>query len=165
MARPREQTPEEFWQEYERQTGEKVLARNLGRFLSGWDEFDGPGGNPLWGLLIVTDRGFRFHHFPQVSWIEALTRFNSAGGGPREKTFFIPREWIRSAELRREKSAWRRIFAPRPPLLKIRYQGEDGQERELLAETDTRAQPLMEALAAGNKTQDETSVCANLGKG
>ena len=151
MTRKKEQTPEEFWQEYERQTGEKVLARNLGRFLSGWDGLDSPGGSPLWGLLIVTDRGFRFHHFPQISWIEALTRFNLTGGGPKEETFFIPRQWIRSAELRLEKSLWRRIFTPRPPLLRIRYQNEEGQERELLAETDTKARPLIEALAAGDK--------------
>jgi hypothetical protein len=150
MTRQKEQTPEEFWREYEEQTGEKVLARNLGRFLSGWDEFDRPGGTPLWGLLIVTDRSFRFHHFPQAGWLDALIRFR-AGTRAEEKTFCIPREWINSAELRLEKSLWRRIFAPRQPLLKIRYRNGEGQERELLAETDSTARALAELLDSGNR--------------
>jgi hypothetical protein len=160
MARQKEQTPEQFWREYEQQTGEKVLARSLGRFLSGWDDFD---SGPLWGLLIITDRGFRFHHFPQIGWIEALTRFN-AGGGPKEKSFFIPRERIRAAELRLEKSLWRRILAPRLPLLRIHYQNGEGQDRELLAETDAKAQSLVEALAAGDGL-GQTSIRANPGEG
>ncbi|MDR1278960.1 MAG: hypothetical protein LBK02_09420 [Treponema sp.] len=142
MARQKEQTPEEFWRDYEQQTGEKVLARSMGRYLSGWDEFDQSGDTLLWGLLILTDRSFRFHHFPQTSWLDALTRFNSGGVPAKEKTFCIPREWINSTELRREKKLWRRLFAPHPPLLIIRYRNGEGQEREILAETGTTAQAL-----------------------
>ena len=148
MARQKEQSPEEFWRDYETQIGEKVLARTFGRYLSGWDDFERSGEAPLWGLLILTDRGFRFHHFPQVSWLDAFVRFRS-GGTAEEKTFFIPREWINSAELRLEKSRWRRLFAPRPPLLALRYRNGEGQERELLAETGSKARTLAELLSAG----------------
>jgi hypothetical protein len=91
----------------------------------------------------VTGGGFRFHHFPQVSWLDALSRLNSSWETPKEKTFFIPRGQISAAELRIEKNRWKRLFAPGLPLLIIRYQGEDGQARELLAETDSKAEELV----------------------
>jgi hypothetical protein len=148
MARQKEQSPEEFWRDYERRHGEKVLARSLGRYLSGWDDFDAAGERSLWGLLIVTGGGFRFHHFPQAAWFDSLLRPRSVAA-PAEKAFFIPRTWIESAELRREKSLWRRIFAPRPPLLSIRYRNGGGQSRELLVEAGAGAQALTELLGGG----------------
>jgi hypothetical protein len=160
MARQKEQSPEEFWRDYENSLGEKVLARGLGRYLSGWDEFDAAGETPLWGLLIVTGRGFRFHHFPQINWFDALVRPHSGGVTPKEKTFFIPHEWIDAAELRLEKSPWRRLFAPRPPLLAIRYR--NGEARELLAETDTRARALAELLGEGSLKNPATVPGASL---
>jgi hypothetical protein len=146
MTRKNERTPEEFWRDYEKQTGEKVLARGLGRYLSGWDEFDAAGGNPLWGLLIATEGGFRFHHFPQTSWLDALSRFSSGWEAPREKTFFIPRTCIIAAKVRKETSWWKRVFAPAAPLLAIRYRNTEGAEAELLAETDSRADGLIAGL-------------------
>jgi hypothetical protein len=145
-ARKKERTPEEFWRDYENRIGEKVLARSLGRYLSGWDEFDASGGNPLWGLLIVTEKGFRFHHFPQASWLEALSRFSSGWEPPQEKTFFIPRQSIITVELRKETSWWKRLLAPAPPTLVIRYRTEEGAGAELLAETDSRAEELLAGL-------------------
>jgi hypothetical protein len=149
MARKKERTPEEFWRDYENRIGEKVLARSLGRYLSGWDEFDGPGGRPLWGLLIATEKGFRFHHFPQMSWIDALSRFNSGWEPPQEKTLFIPRQNIITVELRKETSWWKRLLTPSPPLLTIRYRTEGGTEAELLTETDSRAEALLAGLGSG----------------
>jgi hypothetical protein len=146
MKRKDERTTEEFWRDYEKQTGEKVLARSLGRYLSGWDEFDAAGGNPLWGLLIATEGGFRFHHFPQMSWLDALSRFSPGWEAPREKTFFIPRAHIVAAELRKETNWWKRLFAPAAPLLAIRYRIADGAEAELLAETDSQAEGIIEGL-------------------
>jgi hypothetical protein len=149
MTRKKERSPEEFWRDYEEKVGEKVLARSLGRYLSGWEEFDSPQRNPLWGLLIVTGGGFRFHHFPQVSWLDALSRLNSGWEAPREKALFIPRDRIISVELRSEKSFWKRFFSPRLPLLIIRYRSEDGQERELLAEADSKTEDLARVLNCG----------------
>jgi hypothetical protein len=146
MSRGKKQNPEEFWRDYETRVGEKVLARTLGRYLSGWDEFDASGGNPLWGLLIATEGGFRFHHFPQVNWFEALSRLSPGWEAPREKTFFIPRDRIIAAEVRKETMWWKRLLAPGAPLLVIRYRKTDGTEAELLAETDTRSEGLVTGL-------------------
>jgi hypothetical protein len=103
----KQKTPDDFWRKYEEQTGEKVLARALGRYISGWEEFDSRGWNSIWGLIISTSGGFRFHHFPQTNWLAALANFSN-DDAPKEKTFFIPREQIICAKLIEEK----RRFAP-----------------------------------------------------
>jgi len=135
--------PAVFWREYEAKHGEKVLAHSLGCYQRGWEEFEGP----LWGLLIATDGGFRFHHFPHEGWIRALARISGGGGEePTERTIFIPSERLRSAELLMEKSWIRKLLTARPPQLGIRYSTEAGGEGFLLAETDKTALPVAEAL-------------------
>jgi hypothetical protein len=57
--------------------------------VSGWAEF----AEPLWGLLIATSGGFRFHHFPHQSWLQTL----SGTAQPKEETLFIPRQAILGA--------------------------------------------------------------------
>jgi len=83
-------SPETFWREYEEKTGEKVLARGLGKYICGWEEFDKKQWNGLWGLIINTSGGFRFHHFPQNSIFDALTQFAAKRDEPpKEKTIFF----------------------------------------------------------------------------
>jgi hypothetical protein len=142
MHQKTEQSRIEFWTEYEKQHGEKVLAYVLGRYLSGWPEYP----YPLWGLLIATDGGFRFHHFPHEGWIQALSRVTTGSKPPQEKTIFIPRDRIRSAELRLEEKWWKKIITPHPPLLVIQYHAgsqETDPAVELLAETDKDAKELI----------------------
>jgi hypothetical protein len=145
MLRKKDKSAEEFWQEYEEKIGEKVLARSLGRYLSGWQEFDERGSSNLWGLVMATSGGFRFHHFPQTSWFTALTQFSGAER-PKEKTMFIPKERIRSAQIWKENCWWKKILSPSTPRLIIRYQLDDGEERELILETDTKSDELAKLL-------------------
>ena len=140
-------SPDDFWREYEEKTGETVLARGLGQYVSGWEPFDHENRHPLWGLVIATTGGFRFHHFPQVNWFDAITRLNSGAEAPREKTIFIPGEQIMSAELRSETKWWKKILCPSAPRLIIRYQNEAGEARELLLETDLKSGEVAERLA------------------
>ncbi|MDR1106582.1 MAG: hypothetical protein LBL44_09520 [Treponema sp.] len=140
--------PEEFWRNYAEQHGEKVLAYRLGRYISGWDEFEAAGISGLWGLVIATSGGFRFHHFPQENWLQAAARSVSGGDPPQERTIFIPAPGILSAGILTEKKLWKRLFMPRAPLLVIRYRGGDGEERELSAETDGGAEGLAAELCA-----------------
>ncbi|MDR1249281.1 MAG: hypothetical protein LBK63_08270 [Treponema sp.] len=146
MAGKKTTDPQEFWKKYEAALGEKVLSFSLGQYLSGWAEHD----PPLWGLLIATDRGFRFHHFPQEGWLQALSRFSSGGEAPSEKTVFIPRERILGAELRRETSLLKRIFFASRPCLVIRYRDDNGAEGEFIAEADSGAAGILENLRAGD---------------
>ncbi|MDR3123784.1 MAG: hypothetical protein LBU16_08415 [Treponema sp.] len=142
MAGKKNTDPREFWREYEAALGENVLAFSLGQYLSGWAEYD----PPLWGLLIATDRGFRFHHFPHEGWIQALARLSTGGEAPTEKTIFIPRERILRAELRRETSLLKRILLASRPRFVVRYRDEDGAEEEFVAEADSAAEAVLENL-------------------
>jgi hypothetical protein len=134
--------PAEFWRDYENRYGEKVLAFTLGRYISGWAQYD----MPLWGLLIATDGGFRFHHFPHEGWIQAVSRVTTGGKAPQEKTIFIPKGWFVSVELRMEQVWWKKILSPHPPRLSIRYRNAEGAEAEFLAETDQKAETLLSYL-------------------
>ena len=135
MLKKLEKTSDAFWQEFEEQTGEKVLARGLGKYVCGWEEFDSSKCGGIWGLIINTSGGFRFHHFPQESWIDALTRF-AAKDAPKEKTIFIPNEKIISQEIKREPKWRKRVFSSSPPRLVIRYTDEAGREARLIFEAE-----------------------------
>ena len=146
MFKKKENNPDDFWREYEEKTGEKVLARSLGQYMSGWEEFDAKGWNAIWGLVIATSGGFRFHHFPHMGWLEALTRLSSGSEGPKEKTIFIPQERLLSAALQKETKWWKKILNPSPPRLVIRYRNDAGEEREILLETEYKTDGLVEHL-------------------
>jgi len=137
--------PDDFWREYEEKTGEKIIAHSLGQYVSGWDEFGDSGGNPIWGLIIATSGGFRFHHFPQVNWLSALAGFGGESA-PKEKTIFIPREKIITASLSKETKWYRKILSPSVPCLLIRYLGESGTEKNLLFHTEYKSEGIAEAI-------------------
>jgi hypothetical protein len=105
--------------------------------VSGWEEFDNNRWTSIWGLIVVTSGGFRFHHFPQRSWIDSLVVW---GGRevPKEKTIFIPKEKIISAVLVTEKKWWKKLFVPSPPRLIIDYHVDD-DTRRLLVEVEIGA--------------------------
>ena len=136
---------DDFWREYEEKTGEKVLARSLGQYMSGWEEFDSQKWTGIWGLLIATSGGFRFHHFPQGGWIEIFTRVGEYEP-PKEKTFFIPQKNIISAALIKETKWWKKIFSSSSPRLIIHYRDDAGNERELLLESGYASDDLPEKL-------------------
>jgi hypothetical protein len=142
MAGKKNTDPEEFWKHYEAALGEKVLSFSLGQYLYGWAEYD----LPLWGLLIATSGGFRFHHFPHEGWIQALSRIGAGGDAPTEKTIFIPRDRILRVELRREKSLLKRIFMASQPRFILRYRDNEGAEAVFVAEADSKASLIVEKL-------------------
>jgi len=134
-----EKSPDSFWQEYEKKTGEKVLSRGLGKYISGWQEFDEKTRGGLWGLLINTSGGFRFHHFPQNSWVDSMAGRFVEGEPPKEKTIFIPNEKIASSKLIKETKWWKKLLSPSPPQFVIHYKDEADREKRLLFEADFSA--------------------------
>jgi len=135
--------PAVFWASYEKEHGEKVLAHSLGRYSSGWMDWE----YTLWGLLIATDAGFRFHHFPHEGWIQMLSRASSGSGEPpTEKTIFLPSSEIKSIELKSEKSLWKRILFARPPILVIEYSLNGAASGRMLFETDSSAAAVVAAI-------------------
>jgi len=142
-----ERKPEDFWREYEELTGEKVLAHGLGRYTSGWEEFESKNWKDIWGLLIISSGGFRFHHFPQQNWLSALViRGNSEGS--KEKIIFIPKEKIIKAEFHEESRWWAKIFSSNSPQLVIHYRDGNESEKKLYLEADLGSEELKEKLGA-----------------
>ena len=131
--RKEEINAEEFWREYAEKTGEEVTGHWLGQYFSGWDEFKDI--KSLWGLVIFTSGGFRFHHFPQHSWLFSIVS-PSRTEKSREKTIFIPKERIKNMRILREESWWKRILNPLWPQLVISYTDENENEKQLFLEAD-----------------------------
>ena len=140
---------EKYWNDYEASIGEKVLAKSLGQYMSGWAEYV----QPLWGLAIATSGGFRFHHFPHEGWLMALSRATTGGEAPKEKAFFVPRDSITSVELILEKRWWKKILTPSNPVLTVRCL-INGEEREVVIETDRTAAEIVTALKNSTPTDE-----------
>ena len=128
-----EKSTDIFWQEYEEQLGEKILARSRGRYISGWEEFDSKRWTDIWGLIIVSGSGLRFHHFPQTHWADMLSRNRER---PKEKIFDIPREKIAKAEIKKETNWLKRIFKSPSPRFTVNYRDNSGEEKRLIMEAD-----------------------------
>ncbi|GHV94254.1 hypothetical protein AGMMS50293_05740 [Spirochaetia bacterium] len=152
--RKNQTNPDNFWREYEEKTGEQVLARSLGQYISGWEEFDRQGWKAIWGLVIATSGGFRFHHFPHMGWIEALTHLNSGAEPPKEKTLFLPRDKIISAKLIKETRWWKKLLTPSTPRLVICYHDDAGEERTMVLETEYKSEGLAEKLSLADSVAD-----------
>lgn len=138
-------SPDIFWREYEEKIGEKITAYSLGKYLSGWEEFEQLNMTRIWGLIIVSAGGLRFHHFPQHYWFEAFSSYDK-NAALREKTFFIPKTQIIRARLMKESSWWKKIFLPSVPKLEIHFRDNPGNERRLLLEIDFKPGGIIESL-------------------
>jgi len=143
LFRKTQRSPSDFWQEYEEKTGEKVLARCLGQYLSGWEEFDKWKLTAIWGLIIATSGGFRFHHFPQQNWLSSIAGF-TGNEAAKEKTLFIPKERILSTQLVRKSKWWEKLFKSTQPQLIITYRDETQNEQRLLVTIDSNSADIIE---------------------
>jgi len=136
------ESPDTFWREFTEKTGETVLERGLGKYVCGWDEFDKKQWSGLWGLIINTSGGFRFHHFPQNSFLDALFMSSvNANEPPKEKTIFLPREKIISQKIIKEEKWWKRLIFNSTPQLVINYIDEStdnsgGKDKKLVFEAE-----------------------------
>ena len=139
------ESPDVFWREYEEKTNEKVLGQGLGCYISGWEEFESREWKNIWGLVIASSGGFRFHNFPKQNRILSLS-LDSSPGGSKDKTIFIPKEKIISVKLYEETRWWIRIFKYAPPELVIKYLDAAGNEKQLLLEADYRIHDVAEKL-------------------
>jgi len=147
LKRKENKSADDFWREYEEKIGEKVLARGLGRYSSGWEEFDSNKWNNIWGLIIICSGGFRFHHFPQKNWLESLMNRGDSGES-KEKILILPKGKIIKAEFHEESRWWKKIFISRPPELIIHYSDDNENEKKMFLETDFGSKELAEKLSA-----------------
>jgi hypothetical protein len=96
----------EFWKAFEAETGEKVASRCLGQY------FPETGEEGLWGLLVLTDKSFRFRETPSDNLIFGLFKSpaKSKKAGP-PLDIAIPLGAIASVDHPRRKGL-ARLFGP-----------------------------------------------------
>ncbi len=67
-----EESVEVFWATFEKETGEKVLARTMAQ------RFSSPKDRGDWGLLVISPTGLRFRPTPGQNWFASLLKASSA---------------------------------------------------------------------------------------
>jgi hypothetical protein len=110
----------DFWIEFEKETGEKVEARCIGEYHEA-----GEGSSGLWGLIVLTDKSFRFKHMPSENWISSLFKRAAKAGKPRQPVeITVPRENVVSV-VTPKRDFLARVFGPAFPRFTITT--KDGQ--------------------------------------
>jgi len=80
-----EESVEIFWANFEKETGEKVLARTMAQ------RFSSPKDRGDWGLLVLSPTGLRFRPTPGQNWFSSLFKASSAPVSLRaNEDIFIP---------------------------------------------------------------------------
>jgi hypothetical protein len=136
----------EFWSKFEEETGEKVEARSMG------ERFQPTAGDVgVWGLLVLTDKSFRFKYMPSDSWLSSLFKKAGRSAEPkRDLDVVIPRADIVSVEAPRG-GFLSRLFAPAFPHFTIVSRAE-GAEKRLAFSADPGSGLLAAVIkAAGSK--------------
>ena len=134
----------EFWENFEKETGENVEARSIGEYFR-----EGPAGIGIWGLAILTERSFRFKFMPSENWLFSL--FKRVGKSKPTETppdVVVSRDAITEISIPR-RGFLSRILGPAFPRVAIRYAAAGGEVSCLftLDPTSGLLQPL-EKMAA-----------------
>ncbi|HWR12014.1 MAG TPA: hypothetical protein VN445_09335 [Rectinemataceae bacterium] len=127
-----EDSVEAFWTDFEKETGEKVLAKTMGQL------FSSPKDRGDWGLIVLSPRGIRFRRTPGENWFASMFR-NSSPPVPAksEEDLVIPYDSI-SAIKNPPKKFLDFLFGSPFLLMVISYE-KDGQGREARFAVDPRS--------------------------
>jgi hypothetical protein len=111
----------EFWENFERETGEKVAARCLGEFFP---EGSADRSEGLWGLLIVTDKALRFKATPSDNMVFGLFKLPEAKGQKAPIDLSIPLSEIAEIEVPKQ-GFFARLFGSGTQAFTVARGGEE----------------------------------------
>jgi hypothetical protein len=139
----------EFWSKFEEETGEKVQARSLGELRKASSRDIG-----TWGLLVLTDKSFRFKYMPNDNWL--LSLFKKADRSSEAKKpvdIVIPRGDIVSVKAPRG-GFFARLFGPAFPVFSITSREAEGEQTQFFTVDPSSGllAALVEAAPAGETT-------------
>jgi hypothetical protein len=118
----------EFWSAFEKETGEKVEARAMGEFFRADDYNAG-----FWGLLVLTDKSFRFKHMPSENWLDSMFKRQGRSSAPKEPVeVTVARGDILSVDAPK-RGFLGRFFAPAFPRFALSARGAEGERRYLFS--------------------------------
>jgi hypothetical protein len=133
---------QDFWARTEEELGETVEVYAMAFCASGCIK----GDTGLWGLAFVTNRALYFHHFQKRNWFMSVMTQDSSRGD-QEVKLEVAKDVILSAEIRREPSLLKRIFAYSPPVLELVYRGRSGESETMRLALDTKLQEFQRLLS------------------
>lgn len=109
----------EFWNAFETETGEKVEARSIGECFR-------DKGPTLWGLLVLTDKSFRFRYMPSDNWFSSLFKKGPLGKSQADEPLdiAIPLEEL-EAEVAERKGFFARLTGPAFTQFSAKRRGEE----------------------------------------
>jgi hypothetical protein len=112
---------ERYWKDFETETGELVEKQAMGQCFAGNEE--------RWGLLILTDRSFRFREVPSENWLGSLVKGRRTLERKQEPLeLVVPREGLLRAQSPRL-GFLSRLFPPPWPRLQLSWrEGETTRE-------------------------------------
>jgi len=85
---------ERYWKDFETETGELVEKQAMGQCFA-----ENEGDEGCWGLLILTDRSFRFREVPSENWLSSLVKGRRTLERKREPLeLIVPREGLLQAQ-------------------------------------------------------------------
>jgi hypothetical protein len=116
---------EKYWKEFEAATGEVVETRSMGQLHPEPNSKEGP-----WGLLILTDRSFRFKHEPSENWLSSIFRRQTGPSGKSEPIeIVVPRERLKSLD-DAPRGFLSGIFGSTFPRFRLGWEKEGGGDTE-----------------------------------
>jgi hypothetical protein len=124
---------EEFWANFEKEIGEKIISRTMGQ------HFSTRKSQGEWGLLVLSETALRFRPTPGENWFDSLFRM-AAPKVPKEPLadILVPLESISSIELPR-KHFFDFLFSPPFTVFTLRYH-IGNTERDLLLGADSKCE-------------------------
>jgi hypothetical protein len=119
-----------YWKKFAEETGEEVRARSMGQ----WRDST---GRELWGLLILTNRSFRFRYMPGKAWFTAIVPAARPRAGDEEPLeIVVPRADIKVFESPR-RGFFERLFGPPWPSFRLSWREGDADRSETFMVNDS----------------------------
>lgn len=121
---------ESYWKKFAEDTGEEVRARSMGQ----WRDAT---GRELWGLLILTDKSFRFRYMPGKAWFTAIAPAARPQTGREEALeIVVPRGDIKGFEAPR-RGFFERLFGPPWPSFRLAWKEGETDRAEIFMVNDS----------------------------
>ena len=120
-----------YWKKFAEETGEEVQAKSMGQWRNS-------SGRELWGLLILTDKSFRFRYMPGKAWFTAIVPSARPQAGEEEALeIVVPRTDIKVFESpRRGFFEW--LFGPPWPSFRLSWKEGDADRAETFMVNDSK---------------------------
>ena len=125
-----EESVQQFWDDMEKEVGEKILVRCLGQCLSGYPEIK----KARWGVFFLTSSALFFKTFKEnPSFLQSLVRRKRTDEeAVKELLFSIPFDAIKDAYIPKPKKFPQKLFSKPEEKTSFIYDDGTGRQEEFL---------------------------------